>query len=217
MGTKIHSWNFQNVRAVAGGFLTSKEKLRFFVEGKSGSCAGIPGCKPSLGAFDGNTSTGTATMRRDGFASIGPASASGSGVLTTEPMAFGGTAESFLFVNIAAKVGGSLQVELLIDGASKLSSITIHGYTDSTKLMVRWRKGTTTSAGNGTVSSLGHWPLPSTKPQLRFTLAGGVELFAFWLTHDSKCGRSNGPVAGGGSGFDKGWDRIDERDTPCAT
>jgi hypothetical protein len=209
------------VRAVAGGFLTSKEKLRFFVEGKSGSCTGIPGCKPSLGAFDGNTSTGTATMRRDGFASIAPASSAsgGSGVLTTEPMAFGGgseRAESFLFVNVAAKAGGSLQVELLTDGARKLLSTTIHGHTDSTKLMVRWQQGNT-AAGNGRVgngtasSSLGHWPLPSTKPQLRFTLTGSVELFSFWLTHDSKCGRSNGPVAGGGSGFDKGWDRIDGR------
>ena len=154
-------------------------------------------------------------MRRDGFASITPASASGSGVLTTEPMSFGnamsfGAAGTFLFVNVAAKAGGSLHVELLVDGASKLSSVTIRGLADSTKLMVQWE----TAAGNGTVSSLGRWPLPSNAPQLRFTLAGGVELYAFWLTHDSKCGRSNGPVAGGGSAFDGGWDRVDEK-APC--
>ena len=65
MGQQFHSWNMQNVRSSAGGFLTSSDQLRFFVEGKSGSCAGIPGCKPALGAVDGNTSTGTATMRRE--------------------------------------------------------------------------------------------------------------------------------------------------------
>ena len=225
MGTKLHSWNFreslptsrrsrlrtrltglrgvaENVRAVAGGFLTSKEKLRWFAEGKSGSCAGIPGCKPKLAAFDGNTSTGTATMRRDGFASIAPTSAAASGVLTTEPMSFGSPgaaiAGTFLYINVAVKAGGSLQVELLIDGTSKLSSTTIHGHTDSTKLMMRWANGS---------SSIDHWPPPSLAPQLRFTLQGGVELFAFWLTHDAKCGSSNGPVAGSGASFERGWDR----------
>ena len=70
----------------------------------------------------------------------------------------------------------------------KLSSITIHGHADSTKLMVQWE----TAAGNGTVSSLGRWPLPSNAPQLRFTLAGGVELYAFWLKHRVKRGSSGG-------------------------
>ena len=141
-------------------------------------------------------------MRRDGFASIAPTSAAASGVLTTEPMSFGSPgaaiAGTFLYINVAVKAGGSLQVELLIDGTSKLSSTTIHGHTDSTKLMMRWANGS---------SSIDHWPPPSLAPQLRFTLQGGVELFAFWLKHDAKCGSSNGPVAGSGASFERGWDR----------
>lgn len=199
----------ENVRAVAGGFLTSKDKLRFFVEGKSGSCMGIPGCKPALGTYDGNTTTGTATMRRDGFASVGPSSASGPGVLTTEPLAFGSlnaAMDTFLFINVALKTAASLQVELMIGGVAKLTSVTIHGHRDVTQLLVRW------VSGNGTSSSVGHWPPHSLTTQLRFTLMGGAELYAFWLTYDGNCGRSNGPVAGGGGEFVSGWDRA-----PCHT
>ena len=148
----------------------------------------------------------------DGFASVTPASAAG--VLTTMPLSFGSpgaAVDAFLFVNVVAVAGASLSVELLVDGESRLSSATIRGQADSTKLMVRWA-----TAANGTAQSLGHWPPPSAVPQLRFTLKGDVQLFAFWLTNDARCGSSNGPVAGGGRGFGSGWDRRDDS-APCAS
>ena len=140
--------------------------------------------------------------------------ASAAGVLTTMPLSFGSpgaAVDAFLFVNVVAAAGASLSVELLVDGESRLSSATIRGQTDSTKLMVRWA-----TAANGTAQSLGHWPPPSAVPQLRFTLKGDVQLFAFWLTNDARCGSSNGPVAGGGRGFGSGWDRRDDS-APCAS
>ena len=134
-------------------------------------------------------------------------SAAASGVLTTEPMSFGSPGDTFLFVNVAVKAGGSLKVELLIDGTSTRSSATIHGHADSTKLMVRWANGS---------PSVGHWPPPDLAPQLRFTLQGGAELFSFWLTRDARCGSSSGPVAGSGVGFERGWDRRRRDGTaPC--
>lgn len=209
----------ENVRAVAGGFLTSAEQLRFFVEGKSGSCDGLPSCNPKLGSLDGNTTTGTATMRRDGFASIEIRNKSAAGVLTTEPLTFaapGSTTDTFLFINVYIAQAGTLQAELLIDGKSTLSSVAIRGEINSTMLKVSWRDDlvTDTAAGNTAFDSIGEWPPPTQKPQLRFTLTGQVQLYAFWLTRDARCGSSNGPVAGGGRGFSGGWNRYNET-APC--
>jgi hypothetical protein len=55
------------------------------------------------------------------------------------------------------------------------------------------------------IDSIGRWPTPTQRPQLRFTLRGQVELYAFWLTRDARCGSSYGPVAGGGRGYSGGW------------
>ena len=46
-------------------FLTLPETLVFFVGARSGSCAGAPGCQN--GQWNGNATTGMATLRRDGF------------------------------------------------------------------------------------------------------------------------------------------------------
>ena len=215
------------MRAAAGGFLTSEDQLRFFVEGKSGSCAGLPSCNPKLGSFDGNTSTGTATMRRDGFASIEPRQTTAAGILTTEPLTFsapGAASDTFLFVNVDVR-NGSLQVELLVNSVSTLTSVTIQRHINSTKFRVSWRDdaaqatATTSAAGSRrgiwrAVDSIGQWPPPAQQPQLRFTLTGQVQLYAFWLTHDARCGSSRGPVAGGGRGYTGGWNHANET-SPC--
>ena len=186
MGEAFHSWNFQNVRAAAGGFLTSAEQLQFFVEGKSGSCAGLPSCNPKLGSYDGNTTTGTATMRRDGFASVEPIQPSAAGVLTTEPLTFsapGAATDTFLFVNVYIAHNGSLEVELLANGAVTLSAVPVQAHTNSTNFKLSWDG----VAAGGAVDSLGRWPSPAEMPRLRFTLRGRVELYAFWLTRDARC------------------------------
>lgn len=220
----------ENVRAAAGGFLTSEDRLRFFVEGKSGSCAGLPSCIPKLGTFDGNTSTGTATMRRDGFASIEPRQTTAPGMMTTEPLTFsapGDASDTFLFVNVDVQ-NGALQVELLVNGVSTLSSVTIQRRINSTKCRISWRDGTTQATATNSVAaiagsrngirravdSIGQWPPPARQPQLRFTLTGQVQLYAFWLTHDARCGSSRGPVAGGGRGYTGGWNHPSET-APC--
>ena len=66
MSETLHAWNFQNVQSVGGGFLTHEDKLRFFVGARSGDCTGASTCTDKLnGTWDGNGTTGTATMRRD--------------------------------------------------------------------------------------------------------------------------------------------------------
>ena len=70
---------------------------------------------PALhGRWDGNGTTGTATMRQDGVASVTPAARAATGgnagVLTTHPLLFGhsggssssSSADAFLFVNVVA-------------------------------------------------------------------------------------------------------------------
>ena len=45
MNDSVGSWNYQNVQSVGGGFLTLEDKLRFYVQGRSGSCEGArEGC-----------------------------------------------------------------------------------------------------------------------------------------------------------------------------
>ena len=209
MSETYHAWNFQNVQSVGGGFLTTRDQLRFFVGARSGDCSGAPTCTdPLRGRWDGNGTTGSATMRRDGFASITPATPGTDGVFITPPLLFGnddvGGKGVFLFVNLKAPSAGALMsVELLIDGkVSKVSKPLAQ--VDSTLLKVEWADQAT--AAGTAAAVLGAWPAAS-QPQLRFKLHGDASLFSFWLTHDGTCGTSGGPVAGGGLGFEGAWDR----------
>jgi hypothetical protein len=206
MSTTYQAWNFQNVQSVGGGFLTTDNQLRFFVGARSGNCTGARTCTDPLhGRWDGNGTTGSATMRRDGFASISPAGTNG--VLTTQPLLFGNHASSsgkdvFLFVNLkAASASASMSVELLVGGkVSKVSKPL--GKVDSTLIKVEWANQLTPAEASAL--ALGSWPTSPT--QLRFKLHGDASLFSFWLTHDGICGTSGGPVAGGGRGFEGAWD-----------
>ena len=191
--------NFQNVQFVGGGFLTIKDQLRFFVGARSGDCLGGISCTDELhGAWDGNGTTGTATLRRDGFASLTPTSNQHPGTLTTVPLSFSG---KYLFVNVnASNSNSTLSVELL-DSTKKIA-MTSHliSNVDSTRLLVTWTDG---GCGQN------HWAsvnLTSAAPSLRFTLTGETHLFAFWFSTDRKCGASRGPVAAGGRPFTSAWD-----------
>ena len=186
MGKELHSWNFQNVQSVGGGFLTVEDRLRFFVGARSGDCVGAKTCSDKLGgAWDGNGTTGTATMRRDGFASK---TAAVEGVLTTELLSFSGRAHLFLNLNASA-ASASAKVELLdASGAVTQTSAVLKGV-DSTRLAAPWA-GAATAASEGAGTG-----------RLRFTLRGGAHLYSFWFAADAKCGASGGPVAAGGKGF----------------
>lgn len=60
----------------------------------------------------GNTSTGVATLRRDGFTSVEAMMDGSPGLLTTRPLIFD-QAQVYLFVNTLVQPGGFLQVAVL--------------------------------------------------------------------------------------------------------
>jgi hypothetical protein len=119
----------------------------------------------------GGGAIGLASLRRDGFASMGE-----TGLLTTRQVKFKG---KHLFVNL----NGELRVEL-VDEAGKLlaTSKTVSG--DNTKQRVEL-PGLADLAG---------------KPvKFRFQVAKG-SLYAFWVTPDEN-GASYGYVGAGGPAF----------------
>lgn len=165
----VTAWNNGNLQSVVGSPLIVGDRLYFYLSGRK--------------LVDGSeiVTTGLATLRRDGFASM-----SGTGELTTELLRFKG--ERF-FVN--ADVKGSLKVELLdsngkvIDGFSKDECVAVTG--DSTKTMVKWKSNESLKTLDGKLI------------KVRFYLTDG-DLYAFWIA-DSTSGESRGYTGGGGPGF----------------
>src|SRR4051794_6066570 len=74
------AWNYGNVQSAGGGCLVVGDRLYFYVSGRRG----VPGTPTS-----GGCSTGLATLRRGGFASMD--AGAGGGPLTPRPGPFGGT------------------------------------------------------------------------------------------------------------------------------
>ncbi len=131
------------------------------------------------GAYD-KGQTGLATLRRDGFASMGTKTA---GTLTTETVTFNG---NYLFVNANAK---SVKAEILdekgnlIEGFSTADCTAVTG--DTTKAMLSFGSDLSSLSGK--------------KVKFRFTVEEG-ELYSFWVTDDAVNGASNGYLAGGSVG-----------------
>ena len=130
-------------------------------------------------------STGLATLRRDGFASMD--AGRGGGTLTTRPVTFDGR---FLFVNADAG-GGELRAEALDEEGRVLSSFSARECaptsSDATSHRMTW-------SGGGDLSALRGRPV-----RFRFHLSGG-RLYAFWVSRDAG-GASNGHPAAGGPGL----------------
>jgi hypothetical protein len=139
-------------------------------------------------------STGLATLRRDGFASMDwlpdqarvirrPATA---GTLITRPIKFSG---KHLFVNADAK-GGDLRVEVLDASGRVLAPLTrdacVPVNADGTRLPVAWARG-----------SIGD--VAGQEVRLRFSMSRG-RVYAFWVSAD-RSGRSGGYAAAGGPGI----------------
>ena len=163
-------WNYSNVQSVGGGCLVVGDELWFYVSGRSG--------EPKGSAKQGVCTTGLATLRRDGFASMDAGESEGT--LTTRTLSFGGR---HLFVNLDAPEG-ELRVELL-DGTKVLStSAPLKG--NGTKLRVEWPDGELVSE--------------ALKPRrFRFRLTKG-RLYSFWVSPDDK-GASMGYIGAGGPGY----------------
>ncbi len=165
------AWNNGNLQSVAGTPLIVDDQLYFYLSGRR------------LEGRQEITTTGLATLRRDGFASM-----SGSGELQTPLLKFSG---QYFFVN--ANVTGSLLVELLdeegkvIDGFAKADCAAVKG--DGTKLRVEWKD-------NPTLASL-----EGKNIKIKFYLDDG-DIYAFWISPE-QTGESHGYTGGGGPGLDR--------------
>lgn len=190
------SWNWANVQSAGGGCLVVGDRLHFYVSGRQG----VPGT-----GRPGVCTTGLATLRRDGFASMDwlPGEMrvhrrlddpSGGGVLITRPITFSG---AHLFIN-ADMTGGELRVEVLdqagevIAPFARANCVPISG--SSTRQAVAWREGS--------LAALNGRPV-----RLRFIMTRG-RLFSFWVS-PWPTGESRGFLAAGGPGFTR---TVDARD-----
>ena len=96
------AWNNGNLQSVVGSPIIVDDKLYFYLSGRR------------LEDSNEITTTGLATLRRDGFASM-----KGTGELLTNTLSFNG---SYFFVN--ANVSGSLKVDLLDENGIVLSGFS---------------------------------------------------------------------------------------------
>jgi hypothetical protein len=178
-------WNWANVQSAGGVCLVVGDQLYFYVSGRSG----VPGT-----SLPGRCSTGLATLRRDGFASLTDVWPAGTtrpvtrfpAAVITRPVKFLG---AHCFVN--ADIAGSLRVELLNRegntipgfGADQCEPIT----GNATNLPVRWRGGPPLA------------DLSNTVVRFKFVL-DRARLYAFWVSPSAR-GESRGYVGAGGPGF----------------
>jgi hypothetical protein len=166
------------LQSVVGAPLIVGDKLYFYLSGRR------------LDGTNEITSTGLATLRRDGFASM-----KGTGELLTPKLRF--TGEHF-YVN--TKVTGELRVELLkadgtvIPGFAKADCKPITA--DGVKQKVEWK-------GNATLASLKGQVI-----KVRFYITDG-EIYSFWVSPNAT-GESQGYTAGGGPGLNKSGLDINE-------
>lgn len=163
------AWNNGNLQSAVGSPIIVKDKLYFYLSGRK--------------LVNGSeiVTTGLATLRRDGFASM-----SGTGELQTVPMRFSG---SYFFIN--ADIRGDLQVEIqdtdgkTIDGFSRNDCVKVTG--DNTAHAVTWKGGKSLASLNNTTV------------RVKFYL-NDCDLYAFWIS-DNTTGESRGYTAGGGPGL----------------
>ena len=190
LGVSQHEgdWNWANVQSAGGCCLVVGDSLYFYVSGRQGR----PGTNEP-----GVCTTGLATLRRDGFASMDwmpgePGVTRGriddrtAGTLTTRPVTFKG---GHLFVN-GDFSKGQLRVEVLGRDGTVIGPFTVESCTplisDATKQPVSWQRARLAELAGRTV-------------RFRFTMTGG-RLFSFWVS-GKPTGQSGGYPAAGGPDF----------------
>jgi hypothetical protein len=173
------AWHYSNVQSAGGTLLTVGDQLYIYTSGRQGR-------------FEGVSSTGLSTMRRDGFTSM--VGGDEGGTLTTRPVEFSG---KYLFVNADA-IGGQLQAEILdqhgnvIEQFSREKSVVFSS--DSTSAQFSWD-------GISDLSGLAGQPV-----KFRFYSTNSA-LYSFWVSPDAS-GASYGYVAAGGPGFTSSVDTV---------
>lgn len=167
------AWNWGNMQSVNGTPLIVGDSLYFYSSGR----------RLNKIMWDSYTSTGLATLRRDGFVSL--QSADTKGYLVTRKVSFDG---DYLFLNANINKGGEIKVEVLdeqgniIKGFSRSDCIPMKG--NSTKYKIQWKN-------NANLASLKNIPV-----QFKFYLSKG-EMYSFWVS-PWETGESRGYTAGGG-------------------
>lgn len=168
------SWNWGNMQSVCGVPIIVGDSLYFYASGR----------RLNEIHWDSHSSTGLATLRRDGFVSM--SSDIKEGYLKTEKLQFDG---KYLFVN--CETTGYIKVEILdekdipIPGFTKEDCISFIG--DKTKHQITWQKKKDVSELDGKII------------RLKFYLSHG-NLYSFWIS-PWKTGESRGYTAGGGPGL----------------
>jgi hypothetical protein len=186
-------WNWANVQSAGGCCLVMGDRLYFYVSGR----AGVPGT-----GEPGVCSTGLATLRRDGFASLEAPTEPAPRIaglaarprsVTTRPVRFTG---SSAFVNIEMD-GGELRAEVLdrsgrvIEPFSATRSIPVRH--DSTRAAVKWSGASLADLAGKDI-------------RFRFYVERG-RLYSFWVA-PNESGASRGYVAAGGPGFSGPIDTV---------
>lgn len=172
------AWNWGNMQSINGVPLIIGDSLYFYSSGR----------RLNDIMWDSYTSTGLATLRRDGFVSM--RAGKEEGYLITEKLSFDG---KYFFVNADVdEKKSSLFVELLdeygtpIPGFTKKDCMAIKN-TDSTKWLVTWKTNKDLAVLKGKVV------------RVKFYLKNG-DLYAFWIS-PWETGESRGYTAGGGPGL----------------
>lgn len=186
---QVGNWNWCNVQSAGGCCLVVNDRLHFYVSGRKG----VPGTSDP-----GICSTGLATLRRDGFASMDHTAsqprvervgAAAPGTLTTRPVRFSG---KYLFVNVDFEAaGGELRVELLDRNGRTLEPFSAASCepirSGQTRARVSWERSADLAAASGS------------DVRFRFHLTHG-SLYAFWVSA-TRDGHSAGYVGAGGPEF----------------
>jgi hypothetical protein len=186
--TKIEDWNWGYMHSAGGVCLIVGDKLYFYSCGRSPTPGGAAGLEKGARTY----STGLATLRRDGFASMRAGDDEGS--LTTRSVRFTG---KHLFLNLAASQG-HLRVEILDESGRTIEPFTrsnsVSLSVDQTLAEVKWMGVQDLSA------------LIGRTVKFRFHLKNG-SLYSFWVSQNPS-GASNGFVAAGGPGFSGPVDTV---------
>jgi hypothetical protein len=192
VSARVGDWNWANVQSAGGCCLVVGDRLYFYVSGRQG----VPGTD-----LPGICSTGLATLRRDGFASLTdlevdrPARVAPSGLrqVTTRPVRFSGR---YLFAN-ADVAHGTLRAEVLdregrvVEPYSLANCHQVSGV-DRTRISITWE-------GRRSLEDL-----VGEVVRFRFSLHGG-RLYSFWVSSSPQA-TSRGYVAAGGPGFTRSTD-----------
>lgn len=166
------AWNNGNIQSAVGSPLIVGDKLYFYMSGRR-----LNEAKKEV------ISTGLATLRRDGFASM-----SGSGEVVTEILKYSG---NYLFINAAVR--GSMTVELLDENGDVIPGFSAGECnvvkTDGCKIMVSWKEHSDLRSLNGR------------NLKIKFQLED-ADLYSFWISQ-TEDGKSSGYTAGGGPSLGK--------------